>query len=46
MSTKNNLVVVNKESRQEWQVTTDGSEKLLYGILDWVYQEEVYGRGN
>lgn len=26
-------------------VSTDGSEELLYGRLDWVYQEEVYGRG-
>ncbi len=42
----NNLVVVNKESKEEWKVTTDGSKKLLYGVLDWVYQEEVYGRGN
>jgi dipeptidyl-peptidase-4 len=24
----------------------DGSEKILNGRLDWVYQEEVYGRGN
>lgn len=23
----------------------DGSEDVLYGRLDWVYQEEVYGRG-
>jgi dipeptidyl-peptidase-4 len=27
-------------------LTTDGNENLLCGRLDWVYQEEVYGRGN
>ncbi len=42
----NNLVVVNNDSGERWQVTTDGSDKLLYGVLDWVYQEEVFGRGN
>jgi dipeptidyl-peptidase-4 len=27
-------------------LTTAGTENLLHGRLDWVYQEEVYGRGN
>ena len=27
-------------------LSTDGGENLFYGELDWVYQEEVYGRGN
>lgn len=27
-------------------LTTGGDENHLYGRLDWVYQEEVYGRGN
>ena len=27
-------------------LTDDGDENHLYGRLDWVYQEEVYGRGN
>jgi len=27
-------------------LSTDGDENHLYGRLDWVYQEEVYGRGN
>jgi dipeptidyl-peptidase 4 len=27
------------------RLTTDGSETQLNGVLDWVYQEEVYGRG-
>ncbi|HLQ36947.1 MAG TPA: DPP IV N-terminal domain-containing protein, partial [Planctomycetota bacterium] len=27
-------------------LTAGGSDELLFGELDWVYQEEVYGRGN
>lgn len=30
----------------ERQLTTDGHDQLLNGKLDWVYQEEIYGRGN
>jgi dipeptidyl-peptidase 4 len=29
----------------ERRLTTDGSEEVLNGKLDWIYQEEVYGRG-
>ena len=43
---KNNLFVVDVASRQERQLTTDGNDNLLNGIFDWVYQEEIYGRGN
>ncbi|MDH3285425.1 MAG: S9 family peptidase, partial [Acidobacteriota bacterium] len=32
--------------RTERALTVDGGEDLLYGRLDWVYQEELYGRGN
>src|SRR6266581_1573154 len=42
----NNLYVVDVASQRERQLTTDGNENILNGILDWVYQEEVYGRGN
>jgi len=28
------------------QLTTGGASTLLNGELDWVYQEELYGRGN
>ncbi len=34
------------QQRRERALTNDGSEKILNGRLDWVYQEEVYGRGN
>ncbi len=44
---RNNLFVVNLEQqRQEKQLTTSGTDQLLNGKLDWVYQEEIYGRGN
>jgi len=41
-----NLWVVATESTELKQLTKDGSEELLNGKLDWVYQEELYGRGN
>jgi dipeptidyl-peptidase-4 len=39
------LRVVEFETQRERQLTTDGSDVLLNGRLDWVYQEEIYGRG-
>ncbi|RPJ86090.1 MAG: hypothetical protein EHM18_07990, partial [Acidobacteria bacterium] len=42
----NNLYVVDVERGREKQLTKDGSARRLNGILDWVYQEEVYGRGD
>ena len=38
------LYVVDLESGRERALTTDGSAELLNGKLDWVYQEEIYGR--
>ncbi|MFN3241201.1 MAG: DPP IV N-terminal domain-containing protein [Planctomycetota bacterium] len=29
-----------------WRVTEDGGPELFHGKLDWVYQEELYGRGD
>ena len=43
---RNNLYVVNLEQqRQEKQLTTSGTDQILNGKFDWVYQEEIYGRG-
>ena len=42
---ENNLYVLNIHSGQEKQLTTDGSATILNGKLDWVYQEELVGRG-
>ncbi|MBF8300684.1 MAG: Dipeptidyl aminopeptidase/acylaminoacyl-peptidase, partial [Acidobacteria bacterium] len=41
----NNLQVVDVGTRQEVALTTDGAPDLLNGKLDWLYQEEIYGRG-
>ena len=40
------LYVVDLQSGHESRLTLDGSEKILNGKLDWLYQEEIYGRGN
>ncbi len=40
------LFVVDLQSGRERALTDGGSEELHFGRLDWVYQEEVYGRGN
>jgi len=41
-----NLFVVETATAKEKQLTRDGGEKILNGYLDWVYEEELYGRGN
>jgi dipeptidyl-peptidase-4 len=41
-----NLYSLNTATGEQTPLTTDGSETLLNGVLDWVYQEEIYGRGN
>ncbi len=41
----NNLWVMKTEDGSFKQLTKDGSNELLNGVLDWVYQEELYGRG-
>jgi len=44
---ENNLYVEDLSSqRRERALTRDGNPKVLNGRLDWVYQEELYGRGN
>lgn len=40
----NDLYVVDLGGRER-RLTTDGSTQILNGKLDYVYQEEVYGRG-
>lgn len=39
------LFTVDVASRTERRLTTDGGPQRYNGRLDWVYQEEVYGRG-
>ncbi|MEW6742600.1 MAG: S9 family peptidase [Planctomycetota bacterium] len=40
-----NLYLAGTGDGLERALSTDGSDTLLYARLDWVYQEEVYGRG-
>lgn len=40
------LYVYDLEERTSRRLTYDGSDTILNGYLDWVYQEELYGRGN
>lgn len=39
-----NLYVVGADGAGEHALTSDGGPDVLNGKLDWVYQEEVYGR--
>jgi len=42
----NDLMLFDLEGSRLTPVTTDGDSETFNGKLDWVYQEEVYGRGN
>jgi dipeptidyl-peptidase 4 len=41
-----NLHAVDVASARERALTTDGTAQIFNGKLDWLYQEEIYGRGN
>ena len=40
------LFVRDLATDRAMRLTDDASETLLDGILDWTYQEEIFGRGN
>ena len=40
----NNLFVVDVATQRERALTTDGGREIFNGKLDWLYQEEIYGR--
>jgi dipeptidyl-peptidase-4 len=42
----NNIYIYDLAAQRERRLTSDGSAKVFNGRLDWVYQEELYGRGN
>jgi dipeptidyl-peptidase-4 len=42
----NNLHAVDIGGTRERALTADGSHEIFNGKLDWLYQEEIYGRGN
>ena len=41
-----NLFAVEVAGAHERALTTDGGKETFNGQLDWLYQEEIYGRGN
>jgi dipeptidyl-peptidase-4 len=43
---KNNLYATRVDNPNARALTTSGNSDLLNGVLDWVYSEELYGRGN
>src|SRR5437763_16456227 len=43
---RNDLYMIDLATRRERRLTQTGSETTLNGRLDWVYEEEVYGRGH
>ena len=45
-TTDGDLFLRDVESGRTIRLTDDGSETRLNGILDWTYQEEIFGRGN
>ena len=40
------LFVLEIATGRTLRMTQDGSDTVLDGILDWMYQEEIFGRGN
>jgi dipeptidyl-peptidase-4 len=42
----NNLFVSRTDASSETPLTSDGTAHVVNGKLDWVYSEELYGRGN
>lgn len=42
----NDLYLITLADNREQALTRGGSDTRLNGRLDWVYQEELYGRGN
>jgi dipeptidyl-peptidase-4 len=45
-SKNSDIHLIDYSSGNVKQLTTGGTATLLNGELDWVYQEELYGRGN
>jgi dipeptidyl-peptidase-4 len=43
---KKDLWVLDLDSKTETRLTTTGSDSLFNGVLDWVYEEELFSRGN
>lgn len=42
---ENDLYIARVGASAAQQITADGGDTVLNGVLDWVYQEEIFGRG-
>lgn len=42
----NNLHILNLDNKNVIDITADGDNEILNGLIDWVYGEEIYGRAN
>ena len=42
---EHDLYLVDVDRGRERRITTDGGRNVFNGQLDWVYQEEIFGRG-
>ena len=45
-SKKNNLYVIDLNSKKETQLTLDGNDSIMNGFASWVYTEEILGRAS
>ena len=43
---KNNLYVIDLNTKKETQLTFDGNDSLMNGYASWVYTEEILGRAS
>ena len=43
---KNNLYVIDLNSKKESQITYDGNDSIMNGYASWVYTEEILGRAS
>ena len=43
---KNNLYIMDRVSKKETALTTDGSDVILNGYASWIYYEEILGRAS
>ncbi len=41
----NDLYIVDTQTAKKFRITRDGNKNILNGYLAWVYEEELYGRG-
>lgn len=45
-TSEGDLFLVDVATGKTNRLTNDGTDTILDGVLDWTYQEEIFGRGN